>query len=153
MEKSGRGGHLVFFHATLPSIGAGAVPITPPAEQDLYDTDKEVSLHLPRSATWMSIGEECAEEGIGISMFLAPNKFMDVGSVSVVSTMTGGELFWHPKFLKSRDGHIIRAQLTRLVSRKQGFNCIARVRCSNGKYIESLSPRSSSPCICMYVSS
>ncbi len=138
MAKAGRGGHLVFFNANLPSIGAGAVvPNTPPAEQDLYDPDKEVSLHLPRSATWMTIGEECAEEGVGVSMFLAPNKFMDVGSASVVSTLTGGELFWHPKFLRERDEHIVRAQLARLVSRKQGFNCMARVRCSNGRCMQS----------------
>lgn len=145
MAKAGRGGHLVFFTATLPSIGAGAVPNTPPAEQDLYDTDKEVSLHLPRSATWMTIGEECAEEGVGVSMFLAPRKFMDVGSVSVVSTLTGGELFWHPKFLRERDEPIVCAQLARLVSRNQGYNCMVRVRCSNGRYMHAVLSSALSP--------
>ena len=79
------------------------------------------------------MGEECAEEGVGVSLFLAPNKYMDVGSVSVVSTLTGGEIFWHPKFLRERDGPVILGQLARLTSRMQGFNCMVRVRCSNGK--------------------
>ena len=133
--KAGSGGHVVFFQATIPTIGVGAVPLSPLPEQDYFETDKEISLHIPRSPSWITIGEQCAEEGVGISMFLAPNKFMDVGSVGVVSTLTGGELFWHPKFLKARDGAVFRGQLTRLVSKMQGFNCMVRVRCSHGKFL------------------
>lgn len=82
---------------------------------------------------WFAIAEECAEEGVGVSLFLAPNKYMDVGSVSVVSTLTGGEIYWHPKFLRDRDGPVVFSQLARSVSRMQGFNCMVRVRSSDGK--------------------
>ena len=58
---------------------------------------------------------------------------MDLGSVSVVSTITGGEIFWHPRFLRERDGPIVYGQLRRLTSRMQGFNCVIRVRCSDGR--------------------
>jgi len=131
--KAGRGGHLVLFQSTLPTVGAGALSPTPPLESSLYDTDKEKSLHAPRSPIWISIAEECAEEGVGVSMFLAPNKYMDTGSVAVVANLTGGEIFWHPRFIADRDAVLVQAQLSRLVSRTQGFNCTVRVRCSQGK--------------------
>ena len=127
----------------MPTLGAGALSTTPPAESSLYDTDKEKTLHIPRSPQWTTIAEECAEEGVGVSMFLAPSKYMDVGSVAVVATLTGGELFWHPRFVPERDGPILQAQLARLVSRMQGFNCMVRVRCSSGRF--SFSARFSSP--------
>lgn len=98
----------------------------------MHDTDKETSLFKPRSTSWITLAEECAEEGVGVSMFLAPNNYMDVGSVGVVATMTGGEMFWHPRFLNQRDEVSLRMQLARVVSRFQGYNCTMKVRCSNG---------------------
>lgn len=133
---AGRGGHLVLFQSNLPTVGAGALPLSPPSESALYDTDKEKSLHAPRNSTWISIAEECAEEGVGVSMFLAPNKYMDTGSVAVVANLTGGEIFWHPRFVAHRDAEMVQAQLARLVGRMQGFNCTTRVRCSQGLQIK-----------------
>ncbi|KAF4618938.1 hypothetical protein D9613_010130 [Agrocybe pediades] len=134
---AGRGGHLVFFHSALPTIGAGALPLTPPSETALYDTDKEKNLHKPRSDTWNLIADECSEEGVGVSMFLAPGRYMDTGSVCLVSTQTGGEVFWHPRFSLQRDGPVLEDQLRRLIERMQGYNCTARVRCSNGLQVKS----------------
>ncbi|KAF8183126.1 sec24-related protein [Pholiota molesta] len=133
---AGRGGHLVIFQASLPNLGAGALPLAPPSEHTMYDTDKEKALHTPRNPTWISIGEECAEEGVAVSLFLAPNKFMDTGSVCVVPNQTGGDVFWHPRFLPARDAPVVQGQLGRLVSRMQGYNCTARVRCSNGLQVK-----------------
>ena len=132
-SKAGRGGHLVLFQSNLPTVGAGALPLSPPSESAFYDTDKEKLLHAPRDPTWISIAEECAEEGVGVSMFLAPNKYMDTGSVAIVANLTGGEIFWHPRFVANRDATLVQGQLARLVGRMQGFNCMVRVRCSQGK--------------------
>jgi len=117
----------------LPTVGAGALPLTPPSETALYDTDKEKTLHTPRSDTWNLIADECSEEGVGVSIFLAPSRYMDTGSICVVSTQTGGEVFWHPRFVPKRDGPMVEGQLRRLVERMQGYNCTTRVRCSNGR--------------------
>lgn len=133
--KAGRGGHLVLLHSTLPTVGAGELPLTPPAETTLYDTDKERTLHAPRSGTWISIAEECAEHGVAVSMVLAPGKHMDTGSVCIVATRTGGDVFWHPRFVPARDGPVVQDQLRRLVSRGQGYNCMARVRTSYGMFM------------------
>lgn len=64
----------------MPEVGIGALKPRPD-ESELFDTDKEMSLYKPRDETWEDIGVQCAEEGIGVSLFLSPFKPIDVGTI------------------------------------------------------------------------
>jgi len=77
------GGHVVVFQSTMPTVGPGALDSTVD-ESQVYGTEKECTLFLPRDRVWRDIAEECAEEGIGVSMFLGMSKTIDIGSIGAL---------------------------------------------------------------------
>ena len=71
---------MVVFQGVIPALGMGQLePVQ--AESNFHKTEKERLLYSPRDVFWKNIADECADEGIGISMFLAPSNFSDVASV------------------------------------------------------------------------
>jgi protein transport protein SEC24 len=72
----------VLYQSILPRLGAGGLPGQhSPPEDTLYETDKEKNLYKPRDPIWTEIGQECAVEGIGVSIFLGNSEFVDIGSI------------------------------------------------------------------------
>jgi hypothetical protein len=69
------------FQGVIPTLGMGQLePVH--MESNLHKTEKERVLYSPRNVFWKNIADECADEGIGVSMFLAPSSFVDVASIS-----------------------------------------------------------------------
>ncbi|KAI0254641.1 Sec23/Sec24 trunk domain-containing protein [Lactifluus subvellereus] len=124
------GGHIVSFVCTLPGLGPGQLV---PLENSNHDqTLEDKKLYVPRDVEWNNLGEACADAGVGVTMFIAPTKFLDIASIGAVPSLTGGDMFFHWDFKPLRDGPIMESQLRRLVTRKTGYNCAVRVRASSG---------------------
>jgi hypothetical protein len=184
--QAGRGGQLIVFQSTPPSPPSPSPPRsfpfsspsspsspsfsnTAPDESTLYGTEDEKKLYLPRDKAWQALAEECAEEGVGVSVFIGNAWFVDVASIGewnfivlfpvsfymtppystpkcgikpniyllyyVTGTLcstTGGEVYFHPRFDPAHDSVVLRSQLRRLLTRTMVYNCMMRVRCSQG---------------------
>ncbi|KAG6856941.1 hypothetical protein H0H87_011927 [Tephrocybe sp. NHM501043] len=77
---AGHGGHVLVFSSAIPTIGIGQLK-GQPNESELFDTDKERVMYKPRDEAWTEIGQDCALDGIAVTMVLAPHKYMDIGSI------------------------------------------------------------------------
>lgn len=130
-----RGGHIIAFQSTLPTIGAGFLSADIPSTEDGENDWKQFN---SRDITWNNIGEECAEEGVGVTYFLGMSKPIDIGSIGVVPGLTGGDIFFHPRFNPVRDAAVLESQLRRVFHRKAGYNCSLKVRCSSSLSVSSL---------------
>ena len=74
------GGIILTFATSLPTVGLGA--LTPrPDDSNLHDTDNESELFAIRNETWQEIGETCAEDGVGVTFFLGPSAWTDIGTI------------------------------------------------------------------------
>ncbi|KAH9933806.1 sec24-like protein [Fomitopsis serialis] len=128
---AGKGGQVIVFPGVIPTIGLGALT-TPEDMSVLIGTEKEKTIFTPRHEDWQELGEQCAEEGIGVNIFFANSRPVDLASISVVSSVTGGQLYFHPRFDPVRDGLVLHSELRRLLLRTTGYSCLMKVRCSQG---------------------
>ncbi|GAA5991303.1 hypothetical protein JCM11641_002817 [Rhodosporidiobolus odoratus] len=124
------GGQLNIFQTSLPTVGPGALKHREDAK--LYGSDKEKSLFLPADPFYRVSAEECVESGIGINLFLFPSQYIDTATLGVLPGLTGGDVFFHPRFDPVRDGKTLRAELGRVLQRETTYSVTMRIRCSNG---------------------
>ncbi|GAA5958456.1 hypothetical protein JCM21900_001476 [Sporobolomyces salmonicolor] len=124
------GGQLNLFQTSLPTIGPGALKHR--EDPKLYGTDKEKTLFTVQDPFYRMSAEECVEAGIGINLFLFPSQYIDAATLGVLPGLTGGELFFHPRFDPVRDGKLLREEMDRVVKRETAYSVTMRIRCSNG---------------------
>lgn len=126
------GGQLNIFQTRLPTVGPGALKHRDEAK--VQGTDKEKTLFVPQDPFYRTVAEEAVEAGIGINVFLFPSQFIDVASLGVLAGLTGGDVFFHPRFDPVRDGLKLHSQLSRLLTRETAYSVTMRIRCSEGKH-------------------
>ncbi|SPO37007.1 related to Protein transport protein Sec24C [Pseudozyma flocculosa] len=124
------GGQVNLFLSTIPTVGPGSLKHR--EDTKLYGTDKEKNLFVPQDGFYRGVAEECVEAGIGVNVFFFPSQYIDVATISVLTGLTGGEAFFHPRYDPVRDGAKLRTEVRRTVLRETGYNVTMRVRCSNG---------------------
>jgi protein transport protein SEC24 len=124
------GGQITLFLSGLPTLGLGKLKARD--DPTLYNTDKEKSLFMAADPFWRTTAEELAESGVGVNIFFFPDQYTDVASVGVLSSTTGGEIFFHPKFSPVRDRETLFDEIKRIIIRETAYNTTIRIRCSNG---------------------
>lgn len=124
------GGQLNIFQTRLPTVGPGMLKHRD--ETKLQGTDKEKTLFVPQDPFYRNTAEEAVEAGVGINLFLFPSQFIDVASLGVLAGLTGGDVYFHPRFDPVRDGLKLQSQIRRTLTRETGYSVTMRVRCSDG---------------------
>ncbi|KIM22278.1 hypothetical protein M408DRAFT_332978 [Serendipita vermifera MAFF 305830] len=129
------GGQVVVFGTCLPKIGLGMLTDRD-NERTMYNTENEPILFKPREAIWKEMAEECVDCGVGVSLVMAPSRWADLGTLGVVPKLTGGDMYFHPKFDPERDQEILASQIRRLVNRETGYQATLRLRCTTGMHVK-----------------
>lgn len=131
LKCSDRAGKLFVFHTNLPLFDAPG-KLKNRDDRKLLGGEKEKTVLQPASDFYGKLGEECVKAGCAVDLFLFPNSFVDVASLSPVCSLTGGSLYKYHYFEAQKDSDRFLADLAHDISREIAFDVMMRVRTSTG---------------------
>lgn len=131
LKSSGRAGKLFAFHSALPS-GEAPGKLKARDNRELIGKDKEKVLFTPFGSAYETLAKECVAAACSVDLFLFPNQFADVATLSHVPQKTGGQVYMYSAFRREIDGQRFIADLSYVLQREVVFDCIVRVRTSTG---------------------
>lgn len=56
------------------------------------------TLFQPQTGTYQTLAKECVAQGCCVDLFLFPNQYVDVATLSVVPQLTGGSVYKYACF-------------------------------------------------------
>ncbi|XP_012315614.1 protein transport protein Sec24C isoform X1 [Aotus nancymaae] len=124
-------GKLFLFHTSLP-IAEAPGKLKNRDDRKLINTDKEKTLFQPQTGAYQTLAKECVAQGCCIDLFLFPNQYVDVATLSVVPQLTGGSVYKYACFQVENDQERFLSDLRRDVQKVVGFDAVMRVRTSTG---------------------
>ncbi|XP_012518725.1 PREDICTED: protein transport protein Sec24C isoform X3 [Propithecus coquereli] len=124
-------GKLFLFHTSLPMAEAPG-KLKNRDDRKLINTDKEKTLFQPQTGAYQTLAKECVAQGCCVDLFLFPNQYVDVATLSVVPQLTGGSVYKYACFQVENDQERFLSDLRRDVQKVVGFDAVMRVRTSTG---------------------
>jgi protein transport protein SEC24 len=127
------GGKMSVFQATIPTLGDGALKMR--ENPRLMGTPDEVKVLRPETTWYKDTAIEFSRAQISVDMYLFPNQYIDIASLSELATVTAGGAFSYPGFNMNRDGPKVESQLYRRLTQPVAFEAVLRIRCTKGMRI------------------
>lgn len=125
------GGKLIVLQSVLPTKGAGSLKVR---EQGKRTYEEEKTLLTPQDSIYQKWGNELVDAGVSVDLWLFPlQAYMDITTISLLATSTGGDVHYFPNFNHNRDGAKLAFDMRHSLMRETGHNGVLRIRCSNGK--------------------
>ncbi|XP_058262296.1 protein transport protein Sec24C isoform X2 [Hemibagrus wyckioides] len=124
-------GKLFLFHTSLP-IAEAPGKLKNREDKKLVGTDKEKTLFQPQVSFYANLAKECVAQGCCVDLFLFPNQYVDVATLGVVPTSTGGSVYKYTYFQAQSDQERFLNDLRKDVQKQVGFDAVMRVRTSTG---------------------
>jgi protein transport protein SEC24 len=114
----------------MPVSGPGALKARD--EASVRNTDKEKQLYVPQNDLYRDLAKECVKNAVCVHNYLFPFAYIDVASLSTVSSTTGGDTFFYQQFTPA-DLDRVMYDVTHVLNRYSGFDAVMRIRCTDGK--------------------
>ncbi|EGG24555.1 putative transport protein [Cavenderia fasciculata] len=126
----GVGGKIVVLQSYLPRGHFGKLQVREYQQQ--LGTKKEALLLQPSDLGefYKEFGLNCVSHQLSVDVFLFGTDYVDTSSLGCMAQITGGELFYYPSFIASRDGQTFAANLMHTLTRVTGWEAVMRVRTS-----------------------
>jgi len=124
------GGRILIFQSCIPTIGPGKLQKR--NDVKVLNTDKEKNLYLPQDPYYTQLAQQCVDASVSVDIFLFPTNYLDIATLSTLSTTTGGQVYLYNKFNYAKDLTRFYQDLTRNLTREYGYDGVMRVRTSEG---------------------
>jgi len=131
LKGAGISGKLYIFHSSLPIIDAPG-KLKNREDRKLLATDKEKQILVPQGNHYMNLAKACVKSSVSIDLFLFPNSYIDVATLGLMVTQTGGQIYRYSYFKETTHGNQFVSDLRKNFKREVGFDAIMRLRCSTG---------------------
>jgi protein transport protein SEC24 len=132
------GGKVLLFASSLPTAGGGT--LQPRDNPSLYGTPREeplvAALKSSQGEYYAELGKQLVAQRARVDLFMLAPDFCDLATLSTVSHATGGEVYHYPAFDAALDGVRLTRDLRRNLLRFYAFECLLRMRCSEGLAVE-----------------
>lgn len=101
-------------------------------DKKLLGTDKEKTILSPASEYYAQLGKKCVEAGLSVDLFLIPNQYCDVATLSDLCRKTAGQIYKYDFFMADSHGQRLCDDLGYAVEQTCAFDGVMKVRTSTG---------------------
>jgi protein transport protein SEC24 len=103
-------GKLFIFHTNMPnSLAPGQLKSRD--DKKLLGTEKEKQLLSPQNEFYAGLGKRCVENGCTVDLFLMPNQYCDIATLSDLTRKTSGQIYKYDFFMAETHGERLCADL------------------------------------------
>ena len=124
-------GKLFVFHTNLPnSMSPGQLKNRD--DKKLLGSEKEKMLLAPQTEYYAQLGKRCVENGCSVDLFLMPNQYCDIATLSDLTRKTSGQIYKYDFFMADSHGQRLCDDLRFAVDGSVAFDAVMKVRTSTG---------------------
>jgi len=124
-------GKLFVFHTNLPNCLAPG-QLKNREDKKLLGTDKEKQILTPQTEYYGQLGKKAVENGCSIDLFLMPNQYCDLATLSDMCKKTSSQVYKYDHFMADTHGNRLCDDLKYSIESTVAFDAVMKVRTSTG---------------------